>query len=519
MNQDPPTTRLANPERSIRLNLAVSFSYQIISVLVNVFLVPLYIRHLGMESVGLLAFFATLQMLSRVLDMGMSSALLREIARVRHDTDGSQQTRNLFLTFERLFGFLAIAITITLVLSAPLLASSWLRAEALSERGVVVSVALMGVLCGLSWINSYYQSVLLGLERHVEGSLIRIAELLITTGGIFVVVGGSGADVQIVFAWQVLMAAIMVAVTRWIIRRHMLNLGARPEWKPDLIIRIWRGAVGMSIISVNSIILLQMDRAVLSRLLPLDRFGVYTTALMVANLVPAAIVGPTFSVMFPRFSNMTKHGSEQFIQDLYRVVTQMLGAIIIPATFAMIVFGERLVFHWTRNAQLAADIARVLPALAISYACNVMAMPPFILQLAKGWMKPTVVVGTVLVLVCLPLTILLSRRYGMQGAALAMLAMNASQLIVISTVAHRRLLPGESLHFFGRDMIPMIAICGGITFGVHLFDAGPGSILLDALVIFVISFAMVVLCVLTSSHLPLHVRALLATRMPRPTNK
>lgn len=67
-------------------------------MLMGLVFVPLYIKFLGMEAYGLIGFFATLQALFSILDLGLGATLNRELARASAHLGEAQQTRFLWLS-------------------------------------------------------------------------------------------------------------------------------------------------------------------------------------------------------------------------------------------------------------------------------------------------------------------------------------------------------------------------------------------------------------------------------------
>ncbi|HNV87289.1 MAG TPA: oligosaccharide flippase family protein, partial [Candidatus Omnitrophota bacterium] len=64
----------------LKKNIVANYAGQIFSVLIGIFLVPVYLRFLGVEVYGLIGFFASLQMLLNIFDLGLSTTVSREIA-------------------------------------------------------------------------------------------------------------------------------------------------------------------------------------------------------------------------------------------------------------------------------------------------------------------------------------------------------------------------------------------------------------------------------------------------------
>ena len=66
---------------SLSRNLLAGLFNSIWSALLGLAVVPFYLKYLGIEAYGLIGFFATLQALLQLLDMGMAPTINREVAR------------------------------------------------------------------------------------------------------------------------------------------------------------------------------------------------------------------------------------------------------------------------------------------------------------------------------------------------------------------------------------------------------------------------------------------------------
>lgn len=94
--------------------------------------VPLYIHFLGLESYGLIGFYVTLQVLFSVLDMGLTTTLSREMARLSAAGNAAaQDMRNVVRTLEVVYWVLAVFIITAVVLTADWIATSWLNSNRL----------------------------------------------------------------------------------------------------------------------------------------------------------------------------------------------------------------------------------------------------------------------------------------------------------------------------------------------------------------------------------------------------
>ena len=152
---------------ALKKNIVASFAGNIWQVIMGLAFIPLYIKFLGVESYGLIGFYAMLQGVLSVLDMGLSAILTRELARLSVTPGKNQEMHNLVRTLEIIYWLLAVLSGIIIVAIAPFAAHHWLKASELSPQTIEQSIRIMGFAMALQWPASFYSGGLVGLQRQI----------------------------------------------------------------------------------------------------------------------------------------------------------------------------------------------------------------------------------------------------------------------------------------------------------------------------------------------------------------
>jgi len=84
----------------IKQNIIANFAGKAWAAVMSIAFVPLYIKFMGIESYGLIGIFASLLALFSLLDMGLSTTLNRELARLSALPDKTHDMRDLVRTLE-----------------------------------------------------------------------------------------------------------------------------------------------------------------------------------------------------------------------------------------------------------------------------------------------------------------------------------------------------------------------------------------------------------------------------------
>jgi O-antigen/teichoic acid export membrane protein len=252
-------------------------------------------------------------------------------------------------------------------------------------------------------------------------------------------------------------------VLRWAARRALGGGGERFEW--SVLQRIWRFSAGMSGTAVAAVLLTQVDKVLLSRMLDLDNFGRYTLAAVLASGL-YVLVTPVFNVIYPRFSALVSRGEGAALAVLYRTGTRLFCSVLFPLGLGVAFFAEDILVVWTGNAELATAASPIVTLLVLGTSLNGVMHFPYALQLAHGLVRLPLLIASALAVAMVPLIVYLTLSFGAVGGATAWLVINAGYLLLGSWLTHRRLLVGIGARWLLADVglplaVSVLVIAGG----------------------------------------------------------
>jgi O-antigen/teichoic acid export membrane protein len=225
-----------------------------------------------------------------------------------------------------------------------------------------------------------------------------------------------------------------------------------------LLKNIWRFAAGMSGITLTALILTQLDKVILSKLLSLELFGYYTLAGLVGNGL-GVLIAPIFNVVFPALSALVAIGDTEAIKRFYHRSAQVMAVIILPMAAVIALFSSDILRLWTGSAVTAQNAAPIVSVLVVGTALNGLMNLPYALQLAYGWTSLGLRINTFLIATMVPAIILLASRYGAVGAAAVWVALNSIYMLIGVPLTHRHLLKGEARRWFAQDVVlPLMSV-------------------------------------------------------------
>jgi O-antigen/teichoic acid export membrane protein len=495
----------------VRINLVVSLGGQGWTALVQLAVIPFYIRVLGIEAYGLIGFYSVLQAVLMILDLGVSPMLNRELARRSARPELAREARDLVRTLEIGYWVLGLAIGSTVAAAAPFIASHWINAANIARPVVQRAVTIMGVVTALQWPISFYQGGLLGLQHQPVLNGIRVTMSTVSAVGAVLILRRE-PTISVFFEWQVVVSAIhLVLISRALWRR--LPLSDHPACvKPYLLRDVWRFAVGMSGMTACGLVLTHADKVLVSRLFSLEALGYYSLAGTVANGM-YGLINPIFSAIFPRFSVLASLGDEIALRQLYHRGSQLMTVTLMPLATLLWLFALEILMLWTGNLVASRSAAPIVGYLVMGTAVNGLMTLPYALQLAHGWTDIGVRIASSLVLAQVPAIILLALLRGPVGTASVWLGLNLAYMAVGVPLTHRRLLPHEMGRWLGEDvLLPASAALAVVGVGRWLLPRTPGSAGSVALVLTLLLLGAFASAALAASEGRQLLRAALALR-------
>ena len=441
----------------VKANIAANVVGQGWTILLSLACTPFYIKLLGVEAYGLLAFYLIVQSLVQILDFGLGGTLNREVAqRTIGGTRGDHSFRVLIVTLERWYWLMGIVLGSALFFALPAISSWWLRSETLTSADLLESGRVFAVVALLQWPSMFYQTALVGMQHQVALNAMNIpfATLGSVGGVLFIWLGPR--SVSALVAWQAGCLLCSLAATYLYFWHNIGFVRRQAVASVHALRRHWRFSLGMSGITITGVVLIHIDKLLLSRLLPLQVFAHYSLAAAVSRGL-YFLIAPVFGAYFPRLSSLVATGQENSVRLCYQTATQVMAALILPLAATITLFSQELVQLWLRDANLASAIAPLASWLVVGTCLNGLMNIPFALQLAHGKTAIGFLINIGLVLFIVPSTIYAVLQYGAVGGAIMWAVANGLYLMIGLPITHKLLVRGGLRSWFLHDILPPLA--------------------------------------------------------------
>lgn len=481
---------------SVRRHVIANYAASGWAAIVGLAAVPLYVHYLGIESWGLVGFYATLQAWLYVFDLGLSPSVNRELARHSAGAGAAGPLRDLLKSVELAYALIACGLGLGVALLAPAIATSWVNPESLAPGVVRQAVMLMGLAIASQWMVSLYRGAIQGLQRQVWLSMATAGVATARAVGAAAVLAFGSPTIGAFLAFQCAAGLIESLLLGWYLHRHLPTSTTAARFSADGLRRVWGFTAGIAAVLFLSTGLMQIDKLLLARLLPLQEFGYFTLTVTVAGTLSLLVV-PIYNVAFPRLSELVAAKDHGRLADQYHLFAQLVAMGVLPVAAILCFFAEPVVWLWIGDAEIARAVAPPLATWVIGTALNGLMHVPYAAQLAHGWTRLSVGLNAAALLFMIPAVFVLVPIYGAVAAGWIWIAVNAGFILFGAALMHGRILRDEKRSWYVHDVLAPLAAAVVVGFGLVALKpdeaptrAGEGAFLIAAGALLGISVAM-----------------------------
>ena len=424
--------------------------------LLIIFATPWYVSILGMEGYGIVGFWILMQIVFSLFDLGLGATLARDFASSAGQKNFQERRRNLLCTFEYIYWPIAASLSIIIFISSNWIVNDWLKIQSLSLWQIVRAIEWMALALGLQFPGALYSSGLAGLQCQGRMNILQIAgNTLRHVGGVLIL--WWKADPVWFFFLQALIAGAQTLSTRLVLL-HILNGKKlnRPVFRFSLLKQVWGFTTGMAFTMISGVLLANVDRLFISKLLPAEELGKYTLAWTLTGFLQLGIQ-PFYRAYFPRFAELFALGNTDKLRNEYFLGCSFTSCIIVPFATIGAVFTNEIFFAWIGKAD--ETVVNVFRWLLLGVSGAGLMWLPAGFQQAQGWTRlhALMIAGALVIgIPCLWWTI---NFWGTVGATVIWVLHGVSDITLGLWLMHRRLLPGELAAWYHIVLLRPLIFC------------------------------------------------------------
>lgn len=428
-------------DKNFRFNILFNYLAQIITIVISVIYVPIYLSNLGPEAYGVIGFFSSLQMWFLVLDFGFSQTIIRETTKYFSDPS----TNNHFFKYLKfiftIFFYIAILGTAIFIFVLPIFSNYWIEHSRLASAEIERSLLFMGGAVIIRWFQSFFRGIITGKQMFVSLSLINIGGIIFRFPIVLYLIKESENPLTQYFIYQIAFSLfellILIFMSFDVFKSIKISLLIRKKELVFLKKNIYAtGKIGIT--TLLWLVVTQADRFLLSAILPLKKYGYFSTITSLCGGV-AVLSTPILSTMLPKFTELSTKSCNQELSIVFNKVFQIIVFLVGAAVITLSLIGHSFLILWTKNHELA---TLMTPTMIIYlWAILLGAINSLLsnLNIAWGELNMNLKLMYIQTLSYLFLFFLLSTTVGTMGAGIALLVANLIYLFFVSNFVFKKL--------------------------------------------------------------------------------
>ncbi|MFK2823433.1 lipopolysaccharide biosynthesis protein [Arcobacter sp. YIC-80] len=454
---------------SLKKNTIANYLGQFYNMFIGIAILPAYMTYLGAEAFGLIGFFTMLSAWMMLLDVGLSATISRQSASLKHSLEGMLEFKQILRSVESVFLVIALIIAIGVWSADNFISNTWLNIEVLDKNEVAYCISLMGIMIGFKWIVGLYKGAINGFEQQVWINIYGISINSLKFIGGFILVKYISQSPSSYFEYQLVIGIIELLV----IHNKVYKIVPKSEnfIMPSVIMlkKIMPFALGIAYTSGIWIVLTQIDKLLLSNILPLTEYGYFTLVAVIVSGM-AVLSGPIGTAVQPRMTSLISTNKQDEVIRLYKKATQFVSVIGFATAGTVAVFSTELLYAWSGNMEAALWAGPVLFWYALGNGLLMVLAFQYYLQFAHGNLKYHIWGNTLFGFIQIIAMVIAVYTYSAIGVAITWFALQAIFLLVWPAYIHSKFAKGIHKEWMLKDVLPAMVSTIVVLLGFKLLN-------------------------------------------------
>jgi len=442
----------------LKLNVLANYISKLWSNLLSFLLIPVYLHYLGVEAYGLIGAFYTVSSFINLLDLGLSTTINREVSLRKSIPEKRATIPDLLRTIEIVYWCIGALLVVVMLLLAQSIATQWLKPDKLNPATVRWAVLILGLTLAIRWPVTPYRSTLIGLEMQVQLNIFEGILRTLREFGAVATLAWISPTIIAFLLWQAILALAEVFLLMILAWYYLSWEKTRPRFQVNNLQQVWQFAVVMNWTTVVSLLLTQMDKILLSKLVSLEKFGYYTIAYTLASSI-VSFFYPFSVAISPHLTALVAQGEEQKLKEAFHKSSLFVSTLVTPVATILIFCAPTILQLWTHSKELVTQASSPLMLLAFGMLMGSMIHVQYLLQLAIGKPQIYAFFGTCSLVITIPAMLWLVPHFELVGAALVSAILNTAYYLILSRITHWYILPHEYRRWLVQDTLIPILLC------------------------------------------------------------
>ena len=442
----------------IKINIIANSLAQIYAVIMAIVTMPILLRFLGEEAVGLIGIYYVLQTILSVADLGLSANLGRNATLFRAGKLTSFELEIDKRSTQRILFAISIFIFLLIFISADYLSKAWLHSHSFNSTVTRYSIYWMGTIIALRLFAGIYRSMIAGFEHQIQLSLINSVVNTLKFPFVLLLLYLFDWGIVQYFEYQFVIVLLEIYLLGMFAFRLLPAHSVR-NISGSLLKRKLVDSIGFAesilLITFEWIVLTNIDKIYLSHAIPLSQYGLYSVAISVSNGILLFNSSLSTAIM-PRITNLVANAQITNMESLYLKTSGYVSVVVFSLSSTISVFSDVVLKVWTGDSELITYSTSILAVYASANGFIVLAGFPFFLQYAYGKFQVSIKFNIFLIFIMALLVVILFDRFGVIGVAFSWLIVSLISLFVGANYMHKLYLRKHMVDWFiFRILVPM----------------------------------------------------------------
>jgi O-antigen/teichoic acid export membrane protein len=460
-------------------NAGINTASRVILIGFSLVSTPILVHRLGPAAYGVMVLALTFGGLGALLDLGLTPALINSLSYALHH-DGKETVGRILGTALSIYLGLGLVAGGALALLSPFIVTSVFHVSPDIQAAATTAMQISAVGLALNLWLAVFNAVPYALERFELVGARQVGVTLVVSASLIVYALLGGTLVGFA-AINVLGTAVGGVLFYFVSRRLLPGVEFRPRFDTVAARRLSRFSAFKLAGSMGGFFAYRFDQFAIGALLGVVSAGLYAIPSNALSRVQQVIVDMV-APLFPRVSR--ERSDFTAVAKILLNSTRLLSVVALSILVPIFVLADLLLRRWiggSEGALLSTNATAALRLLAVAISIQALAATPFTLCEAIG--RPEIPNGFAVAsaIIHVPLIFILVPRFGITGAALALLINSATQTVVFIVFAATRVFHLRLTELVSESIArPMLAALGTGAIGWLIRPAVHGRLTLVA---------------------------------------
>lgn len=381
-------------------NLFSNYLGYLVITIINLFVVPLFLKYLGIEIYGLIGFFGTIQICLLFVDIGITPLVTREVALFSEGKTSKNDFSLFFVNVSLLFFAISLTLFVLMFFFSDWGAQNWLKVENIEIDEVSLYLKIMSASLAVRFFTGLYRATLNGYEQFRVSNFLNVIIIFLRYPILLFGYLHWNLPASVFFKWQ-LYISILEMILFVSVGNHLIGK-IKFEICQKYFIAFYHKhkefSLNVGVVSSLWLLIYQVDKILMSKWLTLENYALFTFISTYASGVYllGSIVGNT---SFPRLMKIGSDQKNTQFVDLFLNSTLLASVVTFSLAAGLLASGDSLVLFFLKNEQLSILLLQPLAFMSYGSALFVFNIYPYYLQFIQGKMTWHIFGGGIL-LVC-----------------------------------------------------------------------------------------------------------------------